>query len=101
VDVIPGEFVQENQVVITLATLNTLQLETTDLSERDIPKIKIGAPVRIFIEAINQDVSGKVISIAPRANTVGGDVVFRVTIKFDQQPEKVSWGMTAEVTIEE
>jgi multidrug resistance efflux pump len=101
VDVMPGEFVQGNQVVITLATLNTLQLETTDLSERDIPKIKIGAPASIFIEAINQDVAGKVISIAPRANTVGGDVVFKVTIAFDQQPENVSWGMTAEVAIEE
>lgn len=101
VDVMPGEFVQENQVVITLATLNTLQLETTDLSERDIPKIKIGAPVRIFMEAINQDMPGKVISIAPRATTVGGDVVFKVTIAFDQQPENISWGMTAEVTIEE
>ena len=96
-----GEFVQQNQVVITLATLNTLQLETTDLSERDISKIKIGAPVSIFMEAVDQDVTGKVISIAPRANTVGGDVVFKVTIKFDQQPENISWGMTAEVTIDE
>jgi HlyD family secretion protein len=101
VDVMPGEFVQQNQVVITLATLNTLQLETTDLSERDISKVKIGAPVSIFMEAIDQDVTGKVISIAPRANTVGGDVVFKVTIAFDQQPENISWGMTAEVTVEE
>lgn len=101
VDVMPGEFVQENQVVITLATLNTLQLETTDLSERDIPKIKIGSPVNVFMEAIKQDVTGKVIRIAQRANTVGGDVVFQVTIAFDQQPENISWGMTAEVMIEE
>ena len=35
--------VQQNQVVMTLATLNTLQLETTDLSERDITKVKIGS----------------------------------------------------------
>jgi membrane fusion protein, multidrug efflux system len=101
VDVMPGEFVKENQVVITLATLDTLQLETTDLSERDIPEIKIGSPVSIFMEAINQEMTGKVINIVPRANTVGGDVVFKVTIAFDQQPENISWGMTAEVTIEE
>ena len=101
VDVMPGEFVQQNQVVVTLATLDTLQLETTDLSERDISKIKIGAPVSIFMEAIDQDATGKVISIAPRANTVGGDVVFKVTVAFDQQPENISWGMTAEVTVEE
>ena len=101
VDVVTGEFVQEHQVVITLATLNTLQLETTDLSERDITKVKIGAPVNIFIEALNENVAGKVIRISPKADTVGGDVVFKVTIAFEEQPENVLWGMTAEVTIAE
>ena len=101
VDVIPGEFVKENQAVITLATLNDLQLETTDLSERDIPNVKIGAPVSIFMESLNETFTGKVVGISPKANTVGGDVVFKVTIAFDKQPENLLWGMTAEVTIEE
>ncbi len=99
--VIPGEFVPSNQAVITLATLNELQVETTDLSERDITKVKIGAPVRISIEALKKDFPGKIIDISPRANTVAGDVVFKATIAFDQQPENLLWGMTAEVTIEE
>ena len=101
VDVEPGEFVQENQVILTLATLNTLQLETTDLSERDIPKVKIGAAANIFVEALNENFNGEVVRIAPKADTVGGDVVFKVTIAFDEQPEGLLWGMTAEVTIEE
>jgi RND family efflux transporter MFP subunit len=101
VNVVPGEYVQQNQVVITLATLSTLQLETTDLRERDIPKVKIGAPVNIFIEALNTDIGGKVTGISPIASTVGGDVVFKVTIGFDKQPEHLLWGMTAEVTIGE
>jgi RND family efflux transporter MFP subunit len=96
----PGEYVEGHQVVITLATLNTLQLETTDLSERDITKVKIGAPVDIFVEALNENFTGKVISISPKADAVGGDVVFKVTIAFDQQPDHLRWGMTAEVTIE-
>jgi len=101
VNVVPGEYVQANQVVVTLATLNILQLETTDLSERDIAKVKIGTPVNIFIEASNENINGKVIGISPRANSVGGDVVFKVTIAFDRQPKNLLWGMTAEVTIEE
>jgi RND family efflux transporter MFP subunit len=101
VDVVPGEFVQENQVVLTLATLNKLQLETTDLSERDIPKVKIGAPVDIFVESLNEHFAGKVLSISPKANTVGGDIVFKVTIAFDEQPKGLLWGMTAEVSIAE
>ena len=99
--VVPGEFVPADQAVITLATLDTLQVETSDLSERDITKIRIGAPVDIFIAALNENVRGRVISIAPRADTVSGDTVFKVTIAFDQQPEQVSWGMTAVVNIGE
>lgn len=101
VNVVPGEYVEQNQIVVTLATLNTLQLETTDLSERDITKIRIGAPVTIFIESLNESVPGTVAAISPIANTVGGDVVFKVSITFNDQPEKLLWGMTAEVTIDE
>jgi membrane fusion protein (multidrug efflux system) len=101
VNIVLGEYVQQNQVVLTLATLNHLQLETTDLSERDIAKVKIGAPVNISIEALNENVKGKVIGISPIASSLGGDVVFKVTIAFDRQPVNLRWGMTAEVTINE
>lgn len=99
VDVVPAEFVQQNQVVMTLATWNNLLLETTDLSERDIVNVQVGAPASIFIEALNETVNGEVTGISSRADTVGGDVVFKVTIAFDRQPRNVMWGMTAEVTI--
>ena len=100
VDVLAGEYVNQNQTIITLASLNALQLETTDLNERDIRKVKIGAPVNISIEARNQNFPGKVIAISPIASNVGGDIVFKVTIAFDEQPQGLLWGMTAEVTIE-
>lgn len=99
-DVIPGEFVQSSQAVLTLATLDVLQVETTDLRERDIPNVRVGDTASIFVEALNQTINGKVISITPRAETVGGDVVFKVTIAPDEQPDGLLWGMTAEVEIE-
>jgi RND family efflux transporter MFP subunit len=101
VNIAAGEYVQQNQAVMTLATLDRLQLETTDLSERDITKVKQGAPVDIFIEALNEHFAGEVVGISPIAETVGGDVVFKVSIAFEEQPEHLLWGMTAEVTIEE
>lgn len=101
VHVLPGEFIQQNQTVLTLATLETLQLETTDLSERDITQVRIGAPASIFIEALNETVTGKVVRISSIASIVGGDVVFKVTLAFDEQPKGLLWGMTAEVTISE
>jgi RND family efflux transporter MFP subunit len=99
--VIPGGYVPSDQAVVTLATLNNLQVETTDLSERDITNVRVGAPVDIFIGALNESFPGRVASISPRADTIGGDVVFKVTIAFDRQPEHVLWGMTAEVNIAE
>ena len=99
ISVVPGEYVEQNQVVVTLATLDILQLETTDLSERDITKVKAGSPVNILIEALNENINGTVIGVSPRANTVGGDVVYKVTIALDKQQPGLLWGMTAEVTI--
>jgi RND family efflux transporter MFP subunit len=101
IKIIPGEFAPSDQPVLTLATLNNLQVETTDLGERDISKVKIGAPVKITIKAMNAEFTGKVIGISPRADTVGGDVVFKVAIAFGKQPQGLLWGMTAEVAIEE
>jgi RND family efflux transporter MFP subunit len=100
VGVVPGEFVKSNQAVITLATLSALQVETTDLGERDIPNVHIGDSATVFIEALNKTIPGKVVRISPIADTVGGDVVFKVTIVPDEQPGDLRWGMTAEVEIQ-
>jgi len=101
IDVVTGEFVGQGQVVVTFATLNDLIIETTDLSERDITKIKIGDLATINIDALNETVNGRVIAIAPKADVVGGDVVFKVTIAMDNQLKGLLWGMTAEVAINE
>ncbi|MBL8091963.1 MAG: efflux RND transporter periplasmic adaptor subunit [Anaerolineales bacterium] len=99
IDVAVGELVQINQVVLTLATLDNLQIVTTDLSERGITRVKIGQSVNVYIEALDITVTGKVIRISPIAETSGGDVVFPVTIQLDEQPQGLLWGMSAEVEI--
>jgi RND family efflux transporter MFP subunit len=99
-EIVPGEFVPADQAVLTVATLNNLQLETIDLSERDIANVKIGAVANIYIESMDQSFTGKVISISPIADTTSGDVVFKVAITFDEQPKGLRWGMTAEVQIQ-
>ena len=99
INAIPGEFVRENETIITLATLENMQIETTDLGERDITKIHIGDSANIFLEALNTNIHGKVTGISPIADVLGGDVVFKVTIALDEQPKGLLWGMTAEVNI--
>lgn len=99
IDVILGELVQVDQIVVTLASLDNLQIETTDLSERDIARVKVGQSVSVYVKSLDVTITGKVIRISPVAETVGGDVVYPVTIELDEQPAGLLWGMTAEVEI--
>jgi RND family efflux transporter MFP subunit len=101
VDISIGETVTPGRVLITVADLKTFRIETTDLSEVDIPQVKVGQPAKVFIEALNKDATGKVVEIAQQSETVGGDVIFKVTIELDEQPEGLRWGMSAEVNLEE
>lgn len=99
IQIIPGETVQSGQAVLTLVDLDHFQIKTTDLSERDVTRVKVGQSVDVYIEALGVNVTGKVIRISPIAETVGGDVVFPVTIELSEQPVGLLWGMTAEVQI--
>ena len=95
-----GETVQANQTVLVLADLKHLQVTTSDLSERDIARVKVGQAVNVTIEASGATITGKVIRISPISETVGGDIVFPVTIELDEQPDGLLWGMTTKVEIQ-
>jgi HlyD family secretion protein len=95
-----GELAQAGQVVITLGDLANMQIETTDLSERDVTDVQVGENVSVFIEALDKHFTGRVIRVSPVSDTVGGDAVYPVTIELDEQPEGLFWGMTAEVEIQ-
>ncbi|GAB4563670.1 MAG: biotin/lipoyl-binding protein [Anaerolineae bacterium] len=96
----PGEMVQPGQPVVTLADLSHLQVETTDLSERDVAQMQMGQPATVYIEALNAEIPGTVVRIAPQANIVGGDVVYTVVIVLEEQPDGLRWGMSADVEIQ-
>ncbi len=94
-----GEFAKSGEPVITLADVAHMQIVTTDLSERDAPRVQIGQSANVYIEALGKQVSGKVIRVAPKSQIIGGDVVYPVTIALDEQPNGLRWGMSAEVEI--
>ncbi|MBN1146576.1 MAG: efflux RND transporter periplasmic adaptor subunit [Anaerolineales bacterium] len=100
VNVHSGEWVVPGQAVLVLADLSRLRIETTDLSERDVPEIEIGQPVTVFIEALGQEVPGRVSDISPLADTLGGDVVYKTTIELDAIPPGLRAGMSVEVQFE-
>lgn len=99
VDVSPGETVTPGQFVIVMGDLSRYRVETTDLSERDVTKVEVGQDVNIFVEALNQNFIGKVADVSRSSTTLGGDVVYKVTIDFNEQPDGLLWGMSADVEI--
>ena len=99
VDIAPYETVTPGQVVIVLGDLTKYQIETTDLSERDVTQVQNGQPATVFIEALNGDFSGTVVDVARISSEIGGDVVYKVTIELDEQPAGLLWGMSADVEI--
>jgi HlyD family secretion protein len=94
-----GETVMPGQRMLTLADLQRLQVETTDLSERDVDQVSAGQRARVYVEGLGVEVGGEVVDIAPQADTIGGDVVYPVTIELDEQPSGLRWGMSVEVEI--
>lgn len=99
VRVAAGEYVQPGQVVFVLASVDEFMIETTDLSERDVPRVKAGQSASVYIEALDAEFPAAVTALAPLAQTVGGDVVYKVTLTLNEQPAGLLWGMSAEVAI--
>ena len=100
VDISRAETVIPGQVVILMGDLSKFKVETTDLSERDVMGVKAGQSASVFIQALNQTLTGKVIDVASVSTTVGGDVVYKATIELDTQPQGLRWGMTVDVSIQ-
>jgi HlyD family secretion protein len=97
---IAGEIASPGVVFIIISDVSKLQVETTDLSERDVPSVKIGQSVTITIKALGQNVTGHVILISPVSTTLGGDVVYKTTIDLDTTPDGLRAGMSVDVQFE-
>jgi len=100
VELQPGEYVRSGQVVVVLAKLNNLKIETTDLSELNIAAVNIGQSASVYVEALDKEFQGVVTAISPISDTIGGDVVFKVTLQLEEQPADLLWGMSADVEIQ-
>ena len=97
-----GELVAPGVPVITLADQSQWKVETTDLTELDVPKVTEGSEVTVRIDAIPEaSISGTVENIARVPGLRQGDVVYTVTILLDDTTQlPLRWGMTAVAEIE-
>ncbi len=98
VTAVAGEYVAPGEILIGINN-TALQVETTDLSEVDVPKVAVGQPATVTVKALSQDIPGKVSAISSQASTLGGDVVYQVTVQLDQLPAGLLAGMSVVVNI--
>jgi multidrug resistance efflux pump len=102
VDIDVGDTATPGQPVMVLATLDRLQARTTDLTELDVVRVKVGQPAVVTVDALpGQEFEGAVSEVALQPGDYRGDVVYTVTVELNVAPDSpLRWGMTALVEIE-
>ncbi len=102
VEVEPGDSVAPGQAVLVLATLDDLQIRTTDLTELDVARVAEGQPAKVTVDALTeQEFAGIVSEVGLQPEDYRGDVVYAVTIELtDARNAPLRWGMTTLVEIE-
>lgn len=96
-----GELVQSavQDIVITLLPFASYEIEV-DIYEEDVVKVKIGNSVDISLVAFpDKKFLGKVVSIDPAEKLVEGVVYYEISINFEEIPEGIKPGMTADLVI--
>ena len=85
---------------VVVADLSEFQIESNDLTELNIFKIKEGTSVSLSFDGIpGLTLPGKVERIKPLGEDNQGDITYTVIIKLDQQDPAIKWRMTSSITI--
>ena len=96
-----GEQVAPGQPVVTLADFSGWKVETDNLTEIDVVKIKEGQGATAVLDALpDVQLRGTVESISGVFEEKLGDVTYTVVIALADQHELMRWGMTAVVTFD-
>lgn len=96
-----GDWAQPGAPAVLLTDLTSLRIETTDLDEWSMTRIRIGSPVEITFTAFDdKTATGRVTEIAARGEALSGsDVMYRTIIALDELDPDLRWGVTVRVTI--
>jgi multidrug resistance efflux pump len=102
IDISAGENALPSLPVMVFADLKHWYVETTDFTEKEVVKIKVGQPVTIVPDALpDLTLSGTVERIGLTYLEKVGDIVYPVRIRLDPTGAALRWGMTVEVRTKE
>lgn len=96
-----GEVVSSNTPQVTVADVSTWKVETTDLTELDVPEVQVEMPVTVSFDAIPElELGGKIEKIKNLGENKQGDITYTVTIALDGNDDRLRWKMTAYVSFQ-
>jgi multidrug resistance efflux pump len=99
VNVSVSQMVGPQTWVVVLVDASQWYLDTSDLTEMDVVKVKIGQSVKVTADALpGMTMTGEVESISAAPKFQGGDVLYTVHIRLKDPAPGLLWGMTMEVT---
>ena len=96
-----GDQVSPENRIVSVADTSAWVVETTDVTELEVVKLKVGQNVTFTADAIDGvTMNGVVTEISGSSVLQSGDVLYTVRIAVDKVDPRVKWGMTVEVTFE-
>ncbi len=96
-----GEMATAEKFLILLGDTRQMHVETTDLRETDVVRLRLSMPVEVTFDALPGRVfQGTITRIAPVSNTEKGSTNYTVDVDVAKLDPSLRWGMTAFVNIQ-
>ncbi|HNO32531.1 MAG TPA: efflux RND transporter periplasmic adaptor subunit [Anaerolineales bacterium] len=97
VNVKPGEQVGTETRALSLADFSNWTVETTDITELEVVNLSVGQTVGIVPDALpDLQLTGTITEISNAYIQSGGDILYTVRIKVNENDPRLKWGMTVE-----
>ncbi len=97
-----GELAAPGQVAAVLGDFSQWIVETNDLTEIDVPKIKVGDKVQVTFDALpDVELTGVIDSISKIDVLSHGDTTYTTRIRLEKGDPRLYWGMTAVAHVQE
>ena len=96
-----GEAVGAGTPVAKLGDLSSWTVETQNLTELAVPKVRVGAGASVKFDAVpGLKLPAKVTSVSEVGENRQGDIAYAVTLRLLATDSRLRWGMTTQVAID-
>jgi multidrug resistance efflux pump len=100
VDFEVGEYVDPDDVVLTIADLAQWQIESNELDEINLVNLQVGDEVTIAFDAMpGVELTGTLAHIKPLGTIDEGHVTYTIIVVPNERDPGMHWNMTAQLTI--